>query len=102
MARYYYVYVLANRSRTLYVGVTNNLFRRLAQHRAGLGSRFVHRYGIERLVHLEITTKPGDAIAREKQIKRWSRRKKIALIEETNPSWTDLSSDWNDTGPLSG
>ena len=99
MRRVYYVYVLANRSKTLYVGVTNNLARRLDEHRAGLGSKFVSKYGIHRLVHVECAPSPRDAIAREKQLKRWSRTKKIALIEESNPEWDDLSKSM---GPLPG
>ena len=95
MTRIYYVYILANRSRTLYTGVTNDLTRRLYQHRSGLISGFTSRYAIHRLVHVETATNPVDAITREKQIKRWTRAKKVALIEATNPEWLDLS-------PLSG
>ena len=91
MSRTLYVYILANRSRTLYVGVTNDLPRRLAQHRNGPPSSFTRRYAVIRLVHVETADVPRDALAREKQIKRWSRRKKVALIEETNPGWADLS-----------
>ena len=99
----YYVYILANRSRTLYVGVTNDLVRRLFEHRGGIGSRFTRKYAVHRLVHLESASNPRDAIAREKQIKRWSRIKKIALIEATNPDWTDLSMTWIDgSSPLPG
>jgi putative endonuclease len=90
MARTYYVYILANRSRTLYTGVTSNLARRLYQHRSGLISGFTSRYAVHRLVHVEIATSPRDAIAREKQIKRWTRVKKVELIESTNPEWADL------------
>ncbi|HUQ81188.1 MAG TPA: GIY-YIG nuclease family protein [Gemmatimonadaceae bacterium] len=97
MRRLYYVYMLSNRSRTLYVGVTNDVVRRVAQHRAGLGSRFAKRYAIHRLVFVESTTSVRDAIAREKQIKRWSRAKRIALIEEHNPEWTDLAAGWSIT-----
>jgi putative endonuclease len=95
MARTYYVYILANRSRTLYTGVTNDIVRRLYQHRSGLVSSFTSKYAIHRLVHVEVATNPRDAIEREKQIKRWTRAKKVALIEATNPEWLDLS-------PLSG
>jgi putative endonuclease len=91
MPRNYYVYILASRSRTLYVGVTNDLERRLAQHRAGVGSRFVRKYGVQRLVHIECASSPRDAIAREKQIKRWSRAKKVALVAASNPRWADLA-----------
>ena len=90
MPRNYYVYILASRSRTLYVGVTNDLERRLAQHRTGVGSRFTRKYSVQRLVHIECVSNPRDAIAREKQIKRWSRAKKVALVEASNPQWADL------------
>jgi putative endonuclease len=91
----FFVYILASRSRVLYTGVTNDLARRVFEHRSGLGSAFGRRYSVHRLVHVETAANARDAIAREKQIKRWSRRKKIALIEETNPRWEELS-------PLSG
>ena len=103
MPKTYFVYILANRSRTLYVGVTNDLIRRLWEHRTGIGSKFTDRYAIHRLVHIESTSAPRDAIAREKQIKSWSRRKKVALIESTNPDWLDLAARWyDDAAPLSG
>ena len=91
MARTYYVYILANRSRTLYTGVTSDLTRRLYQHQSGLISGFTSRYAVHRLVYVETATNPRDAIAREKQIKRWTRAKKVALIEAMNPAWADLS-----------
>ena len=94
MPRQFYVYILANRSRTLYVGVTNDIIRRVLHHRAGVGSQFTNRYAITSLVHVEITNTPRDAIAREKQIKGWSRAKKIALIEAANPTWEDLAEGW--------
>ena len=99
MRRVYYVYILANRSRTLYVGVTSNLARRIREHREGSGSKFVSRYAVHRLVHVECTPKARDAMAREKQLKRWSRQKKIVLIEESNPGWSDLMES---IGPLPG
>ena len=99
MRRVYCVYILPNRSRTLYVGVTNSLARRIQEHREGLGSAFVSKYAIHRLVHVECAPTPRDAIAREKQLKRWSRKKKIALIEESNPDWLDLAESM---GPLPG
>ena len=94
MPRQFYVYLLASRSRTLYVGVTNDITRRVLQHRTGVGSRFTKRYAITRLVYVEITCTPRDAIAREKQIKRWSRAKKVALIETANATWQDLAEEW--------
>jgi putative endonuclease len=85
MTRRFYVYMLANRNRTLYVGVTRDIVRRMAQHRVGVGSGFTRRYAVTRLVHVESCERPRDAIAREKEIKRWSRQKKIVLIEASNP-----------------
>ena len=95
MAKTYYVYILASHSRTLYIGVTSDLPRRLNQHRSNAGSAFTRRYSVKQLVYVETATNPRDAIDRETQIKRWTRRKKIALIEATNPTWEELS-------PLSG
>ena len=89
----YYVYILANRSRRLYVGVTKNLLVRLAQHRSG-ESVFTARYRITRLVYFEMTQQVRVAIAREKQIKSWRREKKLALVQSLNPGWDDLAADW--------
>ena len=100
MPRTYYVYILASKTRTLYVGVTNDIIRRVAQHRDGSGSRFTRRYSVNRLVFVESSSDVRDAIAREKQVKRWSRGKRIALIEEQNANWTDLAQAW--LGPLPG
>ena len=88
----FYVYILASRSRTLYVGVTNDLPRRLAQHRAAT-SEFSARYRCVRLVFVETAPDARAAITREKQLKRWRREKKIALIQRLNPGWDDLSAD---------
>jgi putative endonuclease len=88
----FFVYILASRSRRLYVGVTNNLLVRIAQHRAG-ASAFTARYRIWRLVHCEQTLDVRSAIAREKQLKAWTRAKRIALIEQCNPAWDDLAGD---------
>ena len=90
----YHVYILSSRSRTLYTGVTNDITRRIAQHRSGRGSRFASRYQVQRLVHLEPFRNPIAAIAREKQIKGWVRAKKFALIEQENAGWYDLAEDW--------
>ena len=90
----YYVYILASTSGTLYVGVTNSLGGRWEQHLAGIGSEFTRKYGVNRLIYCEAFKYIGNAIAREKQIKGWSRKKKIALIESGNPSWRDLSRDF--------
>jgi len=77
----------------LYVGVTNHLLRRLAEHRAGTGSVFTHRYRVHHLVHAEAFPTAWDAITREKEIKAWRREKKVALVEAANPTWQDLSVD---------
>ena len=90
----YYVYILASRSRTLYTGVTNNIVRRVAEHREGLASGFTNKYRIHRLVHVEPYEHPSAAIAREKKIKGWLRAKKVTLIEEHNPTWDDLVAGW--------
>jgi len=90
----YYVYILSSRSRNLYVGVTNNITRRVAEHRQELVPGFTKRYRIHRLVHVEPFRNILAAIAREKQIKGWLRAKKIALIEEQNPGWDDLAAGW--------
>jgi putative endonuclease len=87
---HYYAYILSNNSRTLYVGVTNQLLVRVEQHRAGEFEGFTKKYNIHRLVYFERFQYVGNAIAREKQIKGWLRARKIALIEEENPTWEDL------------
>lgn len=92
----YYVYIMTNRSGTLYTGVTNDLERRVYEHKCGIGSKFAARYKTDRLVHFEQFPDVRDAIAREKQIKGWLRAKKMALIQSSNPRWVDLSADWYD------
>ena len=87
----YFVYILSNKSRTLYIGVTNHLLARVQQHRSKLVEGFTKRYNITQLVYFEECANVLDAIAREKQLKGWLRAKKIALIESVNPEWTDLS-----------
>ena len=89
----YFVYVLASPGRRLYVGTTNDLVRRLAEHRSGDRSSFTGRYNINRLVHAESFAAALEAIAREKQLKGWSREKKLALVEAANPQWRDLTED---------
>ena len=85
---------MTNKSRTLYIGVTNNLERRVYEHKHKLLSGFTDKYNITRLVYLEETSDIHSAIVREKQIKGWLRAKKVALIESANPHWRDLSADW--------
>ena len=91
----YYIYILANTSgSSLYVGVTNNLERRLYEHRNGLIPGFTERYNVHRLVYYETTGDIESAILREKQLKGWRRSKKDALIDSMNPERHDLSADW--------
>jgi putative endonuclease len=92
--RSFFVYIMSNRSKTLYTGVTNNLMRRVWEHKQGEGSEFCKHYKLDRLVYFERFQYVGNAITREKQIKGWLRRRKIALIVSLNPSWGDLSAEW--------
>ena len=87
----YWVYILTNHARTLYTGVTNDLPRRLAEHRAGRGGAFTARYKIAQLVYFEEHGDARDAIRREKEIKGWTREKKLRLVEEGNAGWLDLA-----------
>jgi putative endonuclease len=87
--RAYYVYIMASRSRVLYIGVTNDLARRVEEHKLGLVRGFTSTYRITRLVHFEEFTDIRDAIAREKAIKGWVRARKVTLIEAHNPTWED-------------
>lgn len=91
----YYVYFLTNwNNRVLYVGVTNNLERRLYKHKHELMDGFTKRYHVHKLVYFKTTPDVRSAIAREKQIKRWTRAQKNKLISESNPDWRDLSKNW--------
>lgn len=92
--RQYYVYVMSNRAHVLYIGVTNDLGRRAEQHREGDDPGFTRKYHLGRLVYFETYDQISDAIAREKQLKHWNRKKKVALIESLNPRWSDLSRGW--------
>ncbi len=93
-SRTYCVYIMANQSRTLYVGVTNNLKRRVLEHKQGEVQGFTSRYHIDQLVYFEVFGDIRAAIAREKQIKHWRREKKLRLIDSENPDWHDLSDGW--------
>ncbi len=93
MRRQYYVYIMTGRCGTFYVGVTNNLYRRVAEHKAGL-CEFTARYRLNRLVYFESTNDVRAAIEREKQLKPWRREKKIRLIKMLNPRFLDLAADW--------
>lgn len=92
----YYVYIMTNKSKTLYTGVTNNLERRVYEHKKKLVPGFTSKYNITKLVYYEEGNDVNVALAREKQIKGWLRAKKIALIESVNPEWKDLSLAWYD------
>ena len=87
----YHVYILASDSKVLYIGITGDLRRRVRQHKNGELPGFTRRYNVHRLVYVEEFSRSVDAIAREKQLKRWSRIKKTGLIESVNPEWLDLS-----------
>ena len=86
---------MTNNSKTLYTGVTNNLNRRVYEHKNKLIRGFTFKYNITKLVYFEIFNDINQAIAREKQIKGWLRSKKINLIESVNPEWNDLSQEWS-------
>jgi putative endonuclease len=94
MGKEYYVYIMTNTSRTLYRGVTNNLARRVYEHKNKLIPGFTSKYKIKILVYYEVASNAQAALAREKQVKGWLRAKKIALIESINPQWKDLSQKW--------
>ena len=93
-ARTYFVYIMSNRSKTLYTGVTNSLIRRVHEHKLGIGSVFAAKYRLDRLVYFERFEDVHRAIGREKEIKGCLRIKKIALIVSVNPAWRDLSLGW--------
>jgi putative endonuclease len=95
--REYHVYIMASRSGVLYIGVTNDLTRRVSEHQRKAVPGFTARYRVSRLVHFESFDQVRDAIAREKQLKGWRREKKIALIEKANSAWRDLSEGWFDS-----
>jgi putative endonuclease len=95
MAKTYYVYILASkRNGTLYIGVTNDLERRLYEHRNNLIEGFTNKYNVHHLVYYEDVNDIQSALLREKQLKRWTRKWKIELIEKVNPEWLDLAEDF--------
>lgn len=94
--RQYYVYIMANSRHQIYVGVTGNLLRRVYQHKNKLTEGHASRYNMTMLIYYESTSDVNSAIAREKQLKGWNRRKKDALIDTMNPKWVDLSLEWFD------
>jgi putative endonuclease len=87
----YYIYIITNNSKTLYTGMTNNLKRRIYEHKNKLNEGFTKKYNIDKLVYFELFNNPDDALRREKQLKGWLRKKKVELIESINPEWKDLS-----------
>ncbi len=90
----YYVYIMTNKSGTLYTGVTNNLERRVYEHKQKLIPGFTKKYRITKLAYFESSPDVMAAINREKEIKDWRRAKKIALVNTVNPTWEDLSAEW--------
>ena len=92
----YYLYILSNKyNGTLYIGVTNDLERRMFEHKNKLIEGFTKKYSLNRLIYFETFQYINDAIKREKNMKKWKRQWKINLIEEENPNWQDLSKDWS-------
>jgi putative endonuclease len=100
--RVYNAYMVASRSRTLYDGVTSGIEKRVFEHKRKLHEGFSAKYNCDRLVWFERFSEVGEAIAREKQLKRWGREKKVALIEANNPTWADLSEGWYTREQLDG
>lgn len=99
--RHGYVYILSNRAHRIYVGATDNLPQRVTEHRLRLYPHaFTARYTFDRLVYYEVLSSVAQAFAREKEIKGWTRAKKIALIESVNPWWHDLYQSWTDAACL--
>ena len=94
--RTFYVYMLASKSRVLYIGITSRLAERVREHRSGEFGGFTADYKVHRLVYFERFGDVSTAIKREKQLKRWRREKKVALIERENPTWEDLSAEWRE------
>ena len=90
----YFIYILASKKNgTLYIGLTNNLIRRVSEHKNNVTDGFTNKYGVHRLVYFESTNDVDAAITREKQMKKWRRQWKINLIEQENPNWDDLYAD---------
>src|SRR5215212_6330605 len=91
----YFVYILSSRTRRLYIGVTNDLERRVAQHKRQEVQGHTSRYNIDRLVYYEETSNAHEALDRERHLKGWVRARKFSLVESTNPCWHDLAADWS-------
>ncbi len=92
--KWFHMYIVSNRSKTLYTGFTGNLKKRIYEHKTGAFDGFTKRYRIDRLVYFERYKYANNGIDREKQVKRWTRIKKIQLIVSMNPTWKDLAEDW--------
>ena len=92
----YFVYIMSSQTRVLYIGMTNDLERRVGEHRQGSIPGFASRYRARQLVYFEDTSDVWAALEREKRLKTWTRAKKVALIESANPEWQDLSRAWTD------
>jgi putative endonuclease len=98
--RRYYVYILSSKSRVLYVGMTGFLMSRVLRHQAGEGGAFTRKYRVHRLVYFESFQNIENAIARETEIKKWRREKKVELIRRENPTWEDLAAGWGELVPM--
>jgi len=92
--REYYIYIMSNKSKVLYIGTTNNLWRRIFEHKNKLIDGFTKQYNLNKLVYFEVTNDVNVAIKREKQLKNWHRQWKINLIQQSNKNWRDLSENW--------
>ena len=90
----YYVYIVSSNSGTLYIGIANDIYRRIKEHKSGEFLGFASKYGCNRLVYYECYDRVLRAISREKQLKGWRREKKVALIDRDNPRWQDLAENW--------
>ena len=95
--REYYVYIMTNRSGTLYICVTNDLERRVFEHKQKLVQGFTSKYNIGRLIYYEATSDVHAAITREKELKGWTRKRKLDLVRSMNPKFIDLAEDWNES-----
>jgi len=94
MMKQYCIYIMASQSGVLYIGVTGNLSERVLQHKKKEVPGFTSKYNVDRLVYFEAYDQPANAILREKQMKSWPRARKVALINQENPEWSDLSREW--------
>jgi putative endonuclease len=98
--RRYYGYIMASKGRVLYVGMTGFLMARVLQHKSAEGEGFTRTYHVDRLVYYEVFRYVNNAIARETEVKKWRREKKVALVEANNPTWEGLAADWGKPGVM--